>query len=1094
MCRSNTVALVGVVVAIATGSAALCATVDGYVYLDPPPISGCHCLTTVELDGSALHLPQETDCSGYFGPFVMVLPGWHVFTYTHVGYEPVSVLFWVPALGVTLPSVTLTGTALCDAELWKHYPYSLPGSSIVMPYDEGRHDPPSTYPVEWWYVNWHLVAEDGCRYAGVCAFFKPPIVAPGLVLFSVIDLDGGTFYSGARYPLVCSADDSYLNLDFGVPPLTDRWSNRECAGYLLPFEYHISMDWVNDGIGWLELDVAGMKPPLPVSGDGYVEFGGNAWSYYYSHPRVEIIGRLHLPGFPALGKRVQGYGWVDHQWANLPTASITWEWLSIQLADQRDIMVADVWIEGQEQGSFSGGLNYYDAECGLDVLTDYTMVPLRCWYDATHDKVFATAWRVQEPSRQIDLVITAVYEHQVVETTGDIIGAAFWEGACTVSGTIAGQPVYGTAFAEATHSWEAFPGACCMDDGSCRYVPESECAAVGGNWQGLGATCATAECPRPCCFPNNVCQLLLAGDCVGSGGAPQDVGTRCEAAQACCLDGGCEWMSPVCCMSLGGIAASSCEECDLGCCPGSPFGNSGVDYEVPPDPPYLTADRDFHNLIIHSGATLDTRGHVVRVCGTLLNEGTITDSVTGGAGGAGGAGGKGANPKGSPNDPTGCGRTGTNCTSGQPGQPGTGRGGWGGGGGGGGGGAWNDYWLCEADADGGNGGAGGAGGDGGGDVVIYAFRLDNRGVIHADGENGEPGAAAPPGDEGDPEGDGWENCGAEYFHYTCVGFHKDIAGGGGGGGGGGNGGSGGVVTIWYGAVTNLGIIRANGGSGGAGGAGGSYGGYLYHGVDNGGHQSGCAGPANGGNGGRGAHQQGDSSKPGDPGEEGVDGAPGLVQVQSLAFSDCNENGLPDECELHAGQSHDCQPNGQLDECDLAECGPTDPNCADCNQNGFPDACDIASATSEDCDTNHVPDECQGDTDHDGVIDPCDNCPAVYNPGQEDFDSDDVGDVCDNCPGDYNPGQEDSNTNGIGDACEYCLGDLNCDGQVDFADINAFVKYLSNFEGWRALYPDCSPRSGDINLDDEYPSFADINPFVACISSGVPKPCPPGCGP
>ncbi|MBP7748384.1 MAG: hypothetical protein KA383_19890 [Phycisphaerae bacterium] len=61
------------------------------------------------------------------------------------------------------------------------------------------------------------------------------------------------------------------------------------------------------------------------------------------------------------------------------------------------------------------------------------------------------------------------------------------------------------------------------------------------------------------------------------------------------------------------------------------------------------------------------------------------------------------------------------------------------------------------------------------------------------------------------------------------------------------------------------------------------------------------------------------------------------------------------------------------------------------------------------------------------------------------------------------------------------GDLNCDGQVDFRDINPFVLYLSGNDLWQATYPTCPPENGDINLDGVFPSFADINPFVMLLS-------------
>jgi hypothetical protein len=61
------------------------------------------------------------------------------------------------------------------------------------------------------------------------------------------------------------------------------------------------------------------------------------------------------------------------------------------------------------------------------------------------------------------------------------------------------------------------------------------------------------------------------------------------------------------------------------------------------------------------------------------------------------------------------------------------------------------------------------------------------------------------------------------------------------------------------------------------------------------------------------------------------------------------------------------------------------------------------------------------------------------------------------------------------------GDLNCDGTVDFGDINPFVLYMSNFAAWQAAYIDCPPANGDINGDGLYPDFGDINPFVALLT-------------
>jgi len=63
------------------------------------------------------------------------------------------------------------------------------------------------------------------------------------------------------------------------------------------------------------------------------------------------------------------------------------------------------------------------------------------------------------------------------------------------------------------------------------------------------------------------------------------------------------------------------------------------------------------------------------------------------------------------------------------------------------------------------------------------------------------------------------------------------------------------------------------------------------------------------------------------------------------------------------------------------------------------------------------------------------------------------------------------------------GDMNCDGVVNFGDINPFVLYLSNFGAWQSAFPGCPAENGDINGDGTYPSFGDINPFVALLAGG-----------
>jgi hypothetical protein len=110
-------------------------------------------------------------------------------------------------------------------------------------------------------------------------------------------------------------------------------------------------------------------------------------------------------------------------------------------------------------------------------------------------------------------------------------------------------------------------GACCFPDGSCIYMPMSECQ---GFYMGDAVPCDPNPCPQPepCCLPDGSCQMLMPDICVQIGGIPYGPGITCDPNPcvpiygACCDDqGNCTWVTEEMCAGQGGSFLGDWTEC-----------------------------------------------------------------------------------------------------------------------------------------------------------------------------------------------------------------------------------------------------------------------------------------------------------------------------------------------------------------------------------------------------------------------------------------------------------------------------------------------------------------------------------------------------
>ena len=76
--------------------------------------------------------------------------------------------------------------------------------------------------------------------------------------------------------------------------------------------------------------------------------------------------------------------------------------------------------------------------------------------------------------------------------------------------------------------------------------------------------------------------------------------------------------------------------------------------------------------------------------------------------------------------------------------------------------------------------------------------------------------------------------------------------------------------------------------------------------------------------------------------------------------------------------------------------------------------------------------------------------------------------------------DDFTLSGISEEAETNRGDLNCDGLVNFGDIDPFVLAITDASAYSLEYPDCDLNHADIN-GDGLVNFGDIDPFVTLLT-------------
>ena len=152
---------------------------------------------------------------------------------------------------------------------------------------------------------------------------------------------------------------------------------------------------------------------------------GNA-SYYYSLTRLHTVGEIVKDNRRF---EVSGWSWLDREWSTsaLGAEQVGWDWFSLQLNDQHELMFYRLRTQNGETDPHSAGKWIMPGgETQSLQASDVEMQPLRYWTSPSGRR-YPVSWRLEIPSLQQQLVVEALIEDQEMAT-----GIFYWEGAVKV--------------------------------------------------------------------------------------------------------------------------------------------------------------------------------------------------------------------------------------------------------------------------------------------------------------------------------------------------------------------------------------------------------------------------------------------------------------------------------------------------------------------------------------------------------------------------------------------------------------------------------------------------------------------------------------
>jgi predicted secreted hydrolase len=328
---------------------------------------------------------------------------------------------------------------------------ALPGYHYEFPRDYFNHP---EYQTEWWYYTGNLQSAEGHRFGFELTFFRegvsrqPATASPWdvrdlyLAHFAVSDLDGKKFLHTERSnragPGIAGADVALQKVWNGNWSVV--WTNGKEKLTALTDNFAV------------QLSLQSQKPPVIHGANGISQkaVGAGRASHYFSQTRLQATGTVEI----ATAKyKVSGQAWMDHEFFThqLDENQAGWDWLSVQLDDDTELMLFRVRRKDGSVDPFSAG-SFVDVQGLSTNLTagDFQLTPTdESWTSPKTGARYPIGWKISVPSMGIALAAATSLPSQ--ELTGNSnIAPNYWEGAMTFAGTKHSSSIRGSGYLEMT--------------------------------------------------------------------------------------------------------------------------------------------------------------------------------------------------------------------------------------------------------------------------------------------------------------------------------------------------------------------------------------------------------------------------------------------------------------------------------------------------------------------------------------------------------------------------------------------------------------------------------------------------------------------